>query len=98
MNERWVWSRPCRSSAWGNPKRLLKRSFLFPPTKPLSLRALPISSTEAQPPNNFHASGTTVRCGGYIPIGFPGIVVLIGNARPGNLGSEGSVIDHVAFR
>jgi catechol 2,3-dioxygenase-like lactoylglutathione lyase family enzyme len=33
-----------------------------------------------------------------IPIGFPGIVILIGNARPGNLGSEGSVIDHVAFR
>src|SRR5260370_41360154 len=33
-----------------------------------------------------------------IPVGFTGIVVLIGNARPANLGSEGSVIDHVAFR
>src|SRR5713226_4418051 len=33
-----------------------------------------------------------------IPIGFPGIVILIGNARQGNLGSVGSVIDHVAFR
>jgi len=33
-----------------------------------------------------------------IPIGFPGIIVLIGNPRPDNLGSDGSVIDHVAFR
>ena len=33
-----------------------------------------------------------------IPVGFPGIIVLIGNPRQGNLGSEGSVIDHVAFR
>jgi hypothetical protein len=33
-----------------------------------------------------------------IPIGFPGIVVLIGNNREGNLGSQGSVIDHVGFR
>src|SRR5215470_6665576 len=33
-----------------------------------------------------------------IPIGFPGIVILVGNARQGNLGSEGSVIDHVGFR
>jgi hypothetical protein len=33
-----------------------------------------------------------------IPIGFPGIIVLVGNPRPANLGSAGSVIDHVAFR
>jgi catechol 2,3-dioxygenase-like lactoylglutathione lyase family enzyme len=33
-----------------------------------------------------------------IPIGFPGIIVLIGNPRQANLGSAGSVIDHVAFR
>jgi catechol 2,3-dioxygenase-like lactoylglutathione lyase family enzyme len=33
-----------------------------------------------------------------IPVGFPGIVILVGNPRPANLGSEGSVIDHVAFR
>jgi hypothetical protein len=33
-----------------------------------------------------------------IPIGFPGIIILIGNPRPANLGSAGSVIDHVAFR
>src|SRR6266852_7004061 len=33
-----------------------------------------------------------------IPIGFPGIIILIGNPRPDNLGSDGSVIDHAAFR
>ena len=33
-----------------------------------------------------------------IPIGFPGIIFLIGNARPGNQSSEGSVIDHLTFR
>ena len=33
-----------------------------------------------------------------IPVGFPGIVILVGNPRPDNLGSEGTVIDHVAFR
>src|SRR5260221_1905456 len=33
-----------------------------------------------------------------ISIGFPGIIVFVGNPRPANLGSAGSVIDHVAFR
>jgi len=33
-----------------------------------------------------------------IPIGFPGIIILIGNPRPENLGSDGTVIDHVGFR
>jgi catechol 2,3-dioxygenase-like lactoylglutathione lyase family enzyme len=35
---------------------------------------------------------------GNIPIGFPGVVVLIGQSRPVSGGSAGSVIDHVAFR
>src|SRR6266481_3554662 len=35
---------------------------------------------------------------GNIPIGFPGIIVLVGAARPANLGTAGSLIDHVAFR
>src|SRR6266851_7466476 len=35
---------------------------------------------------------------GNIPIGFPGIVVLVGQQRPVSAGSAGSLIDHVAFR
>jgi len=35
---------------------------------------------------------------GNIPIGFPGIVVLIARDRPVSGGSEGSLIDHVACR
>ena len=35
---------------------------------------------------------------GNIPIGFPGVVVLIGQSRPVSAGSAGSLIDHVAFR
>src|SRR5215467_586019 len=35
---------------------------------------------------------------GNIPIGFPGVVVLVGQSRPVNAGSAGSLIDHVAFR
>src|SRR5713226_10598535 len=35
---------------------------------------------------------------GNIPIGFPGIVVLVGQSRPVSAGSAGSLIDHVAFR
>src|SRR5437879_5739494 len=35
---------------------------------------------------------------GNIPIGFPGIVVLIGQQRPVSAGSAGSLIDHVGFR
>jgi len=33
-----------------------------------------------------------------IPIGFPGIIVLIGNPRPDAQGSDGTVIDHIAFK
>src|SRR5260370_35899938 len=35
---------------------------------------------------------------GNIPIGFPGIVVLVGQQRPVSAGSAGSLVDHVAFR
>ena len=35
---------------------------------------------------------------GNIPIGFPGVVVLVGQSRPVSGGSAGSLIDHVAFR
>jgi hypothetical protein len=35
---------------------------------------------------------------GNIPIGFPGVVVLIAQSRPVSAGSAGSLIDHVAFR
>src|SRR5438445_7926411 len=35
---------------------------------------------------------------GNIPIGFPGIVVLVGQQRPVSAGSAGSLIDHVGFR
>jgi catechol 2,3-dioxygenase-like lactoylglutathione lyase family enzyme len=35
---------------------------------------------------------------GNIPIGFPGVVVLVGQSRPVSAGSAGSVVDHVAFR
>ena len=35
---------------------------------------------------------------GNIPIGFPGVVVLVGQQRPVSAGSAGSLIDHVAFR
>jgi hypothetical protein len=35
---------------------------------------------------------------GNIPIGFPGVVVLVARDRPVSGGSSGSLIDHVAFR
>src|SRR5450755_3430742 len=35
---------------------------------------------------------------GNIPIGFPGIVILVGGQHPVKGGSAGSEVDHVAFR
>jgi catechol 2,3-dioxygenase-like lactoylglutathione lyase family enzyme len=36
--------------------------------------------------------------GGNIPVGFPGILVLVGGPHPVSGGSAGSEVDHVAFR
>src|SRR5579862_1554508 len=62
---RLVWPRPCRYSAWENPKRLLKLLFLFPLRKRPSLRELRTSSTAAKRPNRI-AGGRHTRSGRMI--------------------------------
>jgi NAD(P)-dependent dehydrogenase (short-subunit alcohol dehydrogenase family) len=45
----------------GKPEEIAQAIFLFPPTKPLSSRELPTSSTAAKRRNNSHSGGRPVR-------------------------------------
>ncbi len=80
--------------------------FLIRATGPVNEMGLSIGHMHVMPPDRDKEAKAWLALGGQmennlsnnIPVGFPGIIILIGNARATSLGSAGTVIDHVGFR
>src|SRR5882672_3948778 len=85
---------------------LLQGSLAWAQLAPVNEMGLSWGHMHMYPPDRQKEVLAWVRMGGQvlnnlsgnIPIGFPGVIILIGAERKTSQGSAGSLVDHLAFR